>query len=258
MRKDEMYPGAVLRVGVNGRRVESPPEGSARIGHFTAMQVRGKATRGLELHIHRLEEANREMFRIGLDHDRVRMLVRHGLDGIENASVRVYVETLEGETDPATVVTVKEPGDVPSPQRLRSVDYIRPTPHLKHLATQQGAYTRAVRAEGFDDALLTTGHDFIAEASTANVGFFDGSEIVWPEAPLLRGITMQLLDERLGGRAAHRPVHVRDIPAYDGAFVCNARGVAGVSEINELVLPVTHTRVAELRDLYDGIPWDPI
>lgn len=40
-------------------------------GHFTAMQVRGGRTRGLELHLRRLRDANREAFGAGLDHERV-------------------------------------------------------------------------------------------------------------------------------------------------------------------------------------------
>jgi prepilin-type processing-associated H-X9-DG protein len=256
-RQDELYSGALLRIEVDGRRVEASP-GESSIGHFTAMQVRGKATRGLGLHLRRLEEANREMFGIGLDHDRVRALVRHALDTMDDASVRVYVRRLEKAGGPVIVVTVKEPGGIASPQRLRSVDYLRPEPHLKHLDTQQGAFARAVRGEGFDEALLTAGLDLIAEASTANIGFFDGHVVVWPEAPLLRGITMQLLDDRLDGMAIHRPVHRTEIRTFDGAFVCNARGIAPVSKIDEFALADSSPLVAELRDLYDRVPWDPI
>jgi branched-subunit amino acid aminotransferase/4-amino-4-deoxychorismate lyase len=252
-----MYPRAQLRVEVDGHPVDSPPEGP-RVGHFTAMQVRRRATRGLDLHLHRLDEANREMFRIGLDRDRVRALVRHALDATEDASVRVYVQRVENSRDPVIVVTVKHPGGIPSPQRLRSVDYLRPQAHLKHLDTEQGALARAVRAEGFDDALLTDGLHLVAETSTANIGFLEGTVVVWPEAPLLRGITMQLLDDRLDGTAIHRPVHLAEIPRFDGAFVSNARGIARVSEIDDVVLGDSGARIAELCQLYDGVPWDRI
>jgi hypothetical protein len=45
-------------------------------GHFTAMQIRGGRTRGLALHLHRLESANHEMFGVGFDRDHVRTLIR--------------------------------------------------------------------------------------------------------------------------------------------------------------------------------------
>ena len=41
-------------------------------GHFTAMQVRGGRTRGLDLHLARLDAANREMFGQPLDAERCR------------------------------------------------------------------------------------------------------------------------------------------------------------------------------------------
>jgi branched-subunit amino acid aminotransferase/4-amino-4-deoxychorismate lyase len=251
---------ATPRVEVEGRPIEREPSLDGAIGHFTAMQVRGGATRGLGLHLRRLEAANREMFGIGLDRDRVRELVRHALDGTSDASVRVYVRRPEDGADPVTVVTVKEPGGIVSPQRLRTVDYLRPTAHLKHLATEQGACTRIARDAGFDDALLTAGRDTVAEAATANMGFLEGPNVVWPDAPLLRGITMQLLDGRLAreDRSIRRPVRLSDVPAFDGAFVCNARGIADVSAIDETRLPDATAPVRALREAYAAIPWDPI
>ena len=60
-------------------------------GHFTAMQVRNGATRGLALHLARLDAANRELFDLSLDGDRVRARIRHALGDRTDASVRVYV-----------------------------------------------------------------------------------------------------------------------------------------------------------------------
>jgi branched-subunit amino acid aminotransferase/4-amino-4-deoxychorismate lyase len=245
---------------VNGRRVEREPSADQVIGHFTAMQVRGRATRGLELHLHRLENANREMFGIGLDRDHVRELIRRALGTTEDASVRMYVRMLEDGVGPATVVTVKAPGDIVSPQRLQSVDYVRPNPHLKHLSTEQGFYARIAKDAGFDDALLTAGHDLVAEAAIANVGFFRGTTVVWPVAPLFRGITMQLLERWLahGWTTTRRPVPLSEVPSFDGAFVCNARGIANVSAIDDTVLADATARVAELIDIYRQVPWDRI
>ena len=102
-----------MRIEIEGR----PPSAEALwaaasgLGHFTAMQVRRGRTRGLELHVARLEAANHELFGVGLDGNRVREFVRHALGDSMDASVRVYVfETPDDE--PVLMVTVKEPAEL--------------------------------------------------------------------------------------------------------------------------------------------------
>jgi hypothetical protein len=69
------------------------------------------------------------------------------------------------------MVTVKAPGGIDPPQRLRSVRYQRPDAHLKHLGTEQGQRSRRARRDGFDDALLIADDETVSESSTANIGF---------------------------------------------------------------------------------------
>ena len=250
-----------LRIEINGDRVDAEALWSAAsgFGHFTAMQVRSRRTRGLALHLRRLEAANRELFDAGLHHEHIRELVRHALRDVQHASVRVYV--FESDEEPATMVTVRGPCGVSTPQRLQSVCYQRPDAHLKHLATGQGYYSRLARRNGFDDALLTSPEGFVSETAIANIGFFDGSGIVWPDAPLLHGVTMQLLEHRLpelGVRSRRAPVRFTDIAAFDGVFVSNARGIAAVSRLDGLGLPVREERMQMLDDAYVSVPWDPI
>jgi branched-subunit amino acid aminotransferase/4-amino-4-deoxychorismate lyase len=252
-----------MNLEVNGRAVDADTARSlaSSFGHFTAMQVRNGATRGLGLHLRRLEAANRELFELGLDHDRVRELVRHALGETKAASVRVYIHETPSESEPVIVITVKEPGGIQSPQRLRSVDYLRPNAHLKHLATEQGYHTRAAQQAGYDDALLTADGEIVAEAATANVGFFDEDAVVWPDAPLLRGITMQLLEAALpehGIQVRRASIRVRDLGRFEGAFLSNARGIAAVSGIDELDLPEADDRVRMLADAYDAVRWESI
>jgi branched-subunit amino acid aminotransferase/4-amino-4-deoxychorismate lyase len=246
----------VLRIEIDGRvpAVEELWSTTSGFGHFTAMQVRRSKTRGLELHLRRLEMANGELFGAGLDRERVRSFIRHALGEIENASVRVY--GFESDAGPRLMVTVKPPGGVASPQRLQSVRYQRPAAHLKHLATEQGFHSRAAHRNGFDDALLTGLDGTISETAIANIGFFDSSGAVWPDAPLLRGITMQLLEERVPYRRAH--VGLGDIAGFEGAFLSNARGVAAVSEIDGITLPLPAARVEDLRKAYESVSWDAI
>jgi branched-subunit amino acid aminotransferase/4-amino-4-deoxychorismate lyase len=159
------------------------------------------------------------------------------------------------------MVTVKEPGDVTSPQRLQSVHYQRPDAHLKHLATGQGYYSRLARRTGFDDALLTAADGTVSESAIANIGFFDRSGAVWPDAPLLHGITMQLIDNALPelGLATRRaPIRVQDLDSFDGAFLANARGVAAVGRIDDDALVVPTERMNTILDAYASVPWDAI
>jgi branched-subunit amino acid aminotransferase/4-amino-4-deoxychorismate lyase len=223
------------------------------------MQVRARRTRGLALHLARLEAANRELFEAELDDKRVRELIRHALRDVEDASVRVYAFESDGE--PTIMVTVKQPGGVSTPQRLQSVRYQRPDAHLKHLATGQGFYSRLARRNGFDDALLTTSDGVISESSVANIAFFDGSGVVWPAAPFLHGITMQLLERKLvelGVPSRRAPVRLHDIASFEGAFLSNARGVAAVSQVDGMSLPMQARRMETIADAYASVPWDII
>jgi branched-subunit amino acid aminotransferase/4-amino-4-deoxychorismate lyase len=141
------------------------------------------------------------------------------------------------------------------------VDYRRPLPHLKHLATGQAFYTRLAHGEGFDDALLTDPDGVVSETATANICFSDDAGIVWPDAPKLEGITMQLLERVLpdaGVPSRRAPVRLEDVPRFAGAFVTNARGIAAVARVDGAELPVDAARLARLRDAYDSVPWDPI
>jgi len=250
-----------LRIEIDGRRANAEQLWStvSAYGHFTAMQVRGGRTRGLALHLDRLEAANRELFDVGLDRERVRGLILRALRGLEDASVRVYV--FESGEEPAIMVTVKQPGGVSTPQRLQSVRYQRPDAHLKHLATDQGYYSRLARRKGFDDALLTGCDGIVSEVAIANIGFFEGSGVVWPNAPLLRGITMQLLERKLpefGVTSRHATVRLGDIASFEGAFLSNARGVAVVSQVDDITVPMQAERIKTIVDAYASVSWDTI
>jgi prepilin-type processing-associated H-X9-DG protein len=234
-------------------------------GHFTAMQVRGGRVRGLALHLARLDAANRELFGRPLDGDHVRSLIRHALDGGPgDASVRVLVrERADGPGSFRVFVSVRPPYELPddASQSLKSTPYLRPVPEVKRPGDFAHAYyiDRAAEA-GFDDALLVGPDGLVAEAGIANIAFFDGHGVVWPDAPQLAGITMQLVAPRLAALMPSRTAKVRldDVPAMAGAVVTNSRGVAAVSRIDEVELSHAPEFADAVRSAYASVPWDEI
>jgi branched-subunit amino acid aminotransferase/4-amino-4-deoxychorismate lyase len=212
------------------------------------MQVRAGRVHGLDRHLARLDAANREVFGKPLDGEGVRARVREALGGTAAGSVRVVV--VEDEL----LVEVSEPVDPPvTPQRLLSVPYVRPFAHLKHLGTfAQVRHARIARERGYDDALLTGPDGLVAETSIANVGFFAGDRVVWPDTPVLVGTTMQIIEA--GAPTQRRPVRLADLRSYEGAFVANSRGVAPVVAIDDVVFPVVPARLAALAAVYAAAP----
>ena len=263
----------MLKLEVDGRE---PSVGQLRdaaldsYGHFTAMQVRGRRTRGLGLHLARLDAANREVFGAPLDGEHVRALMRHALEGGGgDASVRVIVRAggagaADGVDAPVRVfVAVRPPYEMPgTAQRLKSVPYVRAVPHIKRPGDfGQGFYIDRAADAGYDDALLVGPDGTVAEAGIANIAFHDGHGVVWPDAPVLAGITMQLVAPRTtehGMPSRTARVSLADVPGFAGVCVTNSRGVAPVERIDDTPMPSAPGFVKAMRDAYESVPWDEI
>jgi branched-subunit amino acid aminotransferase/4-amino-4-deoxychorismate lyase len=226
------------------------------------MQVRNGRVRGLRLHLARLDAANREMFGAGLDADAVLGYLRHALGAqTHDASVRVYVYETPG--GPAVMVTVRPPGTMaPEVWRLQTVPYQRSLAHIKHIGDfGQGYFGRLAQRNGFDEALLTGPDGIVCEGSITNIGFSDGTGVLWPAAPALAGITMQILERALAERGVpsrHAPVRVSDLGSFAGAFVTNSHGIAPVGQVDELTLPVDSALMPALTQAYESAGWDQI
>ena len=258
---------AILRIEINGGPATADQlahQAIVNYGHFTAMQVRGGAVRGLALHLSRLDAATQELFGSGLDGELVRAHVRQALGAdIGDASVRVSVFQPDGDERPSIMVVVRPPSDPPAaPQRLTAVSYERPVAHIKHVGTFGQIYFGvAAERAGFDDALLTGPGGVISEGAITNIGFFDGDAVVWPSAPVLAGITMQLVIKALAERGVpsrHDAVHITDLRSFRSVFVTNSLGVVPVGQVDDQLLATDAEFIQNLTQAYESVPWDPI
>jgi branched-subunit amino acid aminotransferase/4-amino-4-deoxychorismate lyase len=254
------------RVEINGRTATADHlqyPALVNYGHFTAMQVRHGRTRGLDLHLSRLDAATRDLFGANLDTGRIREHLRHALADIGDASVRVSVFCPETDDNVSIMVTVRPPADPPdTPQSLKSVPYQRPIPQIKHAGTfAQTYYGRLAKRHGFDDALLTGPGGDICEGAISNIAFYDHTTVIWPDAPCLVGITMQLLEPRLAGYdlpTRRGPVRLADLPSFSAAFVTNSLGIAPVGRIDGTTLPVNPRLMKSVIEIYESVTWEQI
>jgi branched-subunit amino acid aminotransferase/4-amino-4-deoxychorismate lyase len=226
-------------------------------GHFTAMQVRRGRTRGLDLHLSRLEAAHRDVYGRALEGEEVRAGIRHALGGQLDASVRVYGYWA------GQIVTVREPQDMPRrPHSMTAQHFQRPLARLKHVGSWgQGRFREIALAAGFDEALLVDEAGKISEGTITNVGFWRDGTVIWPDAPKLQGITMLVLRRQLtaaGIPQAEGSVRVQDLAGYDGMILCNARGWAPVSRVDNLMISQDQAFIGVIAAAIDGCPWDQI
>jgi branched-subunit amino acid aminotransferase/4-amino-4-deoxychorismate lyase len=249
-----------VRVEVNGEEADEAGRSLLEYegwGHFSAMQVRDGRTPGLDLHLARLEAAHRELYGRVLGGSEVRARIRHALGDQLDASVRVYGYWA------GLIVTVRQPHDMPRrPHSMTAVHFQRPLARLKHVGSwAQGRFLEAALAAGFDEGLLVDETGRISEGTITNVGFWRGGTVIWPDAPKLQGITMLLLRRQLtaaGIRQAEATVRVEDLPSYGGMILCNARGWAPVSRVDELVLAQDQAFTGIIAAAIDRCPWDEI
>jgi branched-subunit amino acid aminotransferase/4-amino-4-deoxychorismate lyase len=162
------------------------------------------------------------------------------------------------------MITVAEPpSPLAGPLRLQVQTYAREAPELKHTATfGLMRARRAAKAAGVDDALFADRDGIISEGSLWNIGFLSGDTVVWPQAPMLAGVAQALVDAGLvtvGLRSETRPVHLDDLPRFDGAFICNsATPACPVSAIDATVYAIDAARLDRLAAAYAAADPQPI
>ncbi|BEL02956.1 aminotransferase class IV family protein [Actinoplanes sichuanensis] len=231
-------------------------------GHYTSMQVRGRAVAGLDLHLARLREASAELFPDdpAPPDGMVIELIGHALRAERDASVRVTI--LPGMD---VMVSVSAPAvETPRPPlRVRTVRFGRDLPHLKHRGTlAQTHLAMEARRAGFDDVLFLGPGDVISEGSVWNVVFWDGDRVVWPQAPMLAGITMQVLRRTLTSLDVPqitRPISLPETAGLPAAAATNSHFPdQAIQTIDEIDFPLYGHLTTILRKGWNAVPWQAI
>lgn len=195
----------------NGRPADAEdlaPLAFAGYAHFTAMQVRDRRVRGLDLHLARLRDASGELFGRHLPDELVLEQIRDALAGAPaNVSLTCFISSRPGEFAPAgdnidldVLVKVTDPATPPAgPLSLDVVEHERYLPGVKHVGeVAKTLLLRRANVRGFDDAVFTDRSGRLSEATIWNLAIWDGQSVIWPRAEVLRGVTMQTLARRLG------------------------------------------------------------
>ena len=231
-------------------------------GHFTSMQVSDGAVRGLDLHMQRIEDATRRLFGTSLDIPAVRAHMRHILDGEHGQfSLRLNVfsrqlqrERMDEPAKPDVLITLGPARTAHvTPLRVKAFRHQRTLAEVKHVGTfELFHHRRLAQQQGYDDALFMDATGAVSEGSIWNIGFFDGQGIVWPDAPQLRGVSMQLLQQGLRERGivtTTRRIELAQVGAFRSAFFtnsgCPVRAIARIDATDFKVDP-------ELVDLMEA------
>lgn len=236
-------------------------------GAYTSFRVEEGGVRGLDLHLARLDASAIELFGQPVGQDRLRTLMRSALGNRHDAWLRVSlfsnaISNRHPTTQGAPRVMVglfDPPSSLGDGIRVQLQSYEREAPHVKHVATFGLLRARRVaKAAGFDDALFVNRDGLISEGTLWNIGFRYGDTIVWPEAPMLAGVTQALLANGLSARGitqVTRPVVTADLASFDTAFLCNSATPAGsIIAIGEHAFAADAALIARLSDAWASQP----
>ena len=248
------------------------PLALTNVGHFTSMRVSDDGSiRGLTLHMERLVRDCKIVWGADLDTALVRKYVRQSLDGQSGpcvVRVTIYDPKVEmghpsDADEPHILVSVRDAGALPpEPLRAMSVSYKRDLPEVKHIGLFGALHARGTaQRAGFGDALFVGPDGLVSEGGTWNVAFIDGNgTVVWPQAPVLPGVTMALL-QQYGTCVEHRtaPVTLAQAKRMAAVFATNTSiGVRALSAIDDQELHIEHPVLDTLRETYLSIPGETL
>ncbi|KQP40161.1 aminotransferase class IV family protein [Methylobacterium sp. Leaf106] len=259
------------RAWIDGRSAtasDPAPLAFAGFAHFTAMQVRDRRVRGLDLHLDRLRDGSQALFGRIMPEERIRDALRIAVaDAPGDLSLTATVFLRSGEfrvgdaTDECSIlVRTFPPDDGPAgPLKLALTPHERWRPEVKHVGESAKTHLlREAARQGFDDAAFVDRQGRIGEATIWNLAFLDGATVTWPQAGILAGVTMGILRRRLTalGVAQREAVVAADgLGEFSGAVAMNSwtPGVA-VASIGTVTLPRSGDLAALLHRAYRTEP----
>lgn len=258
----------VQRNGREATAEELAPLAFAGYAHFTAMQVRGGQVRGLDLHLERLRVTSLELFGQALPENRMRSYLREALKaGPADLSLIATVYSPTGEftvagsdIEPEVLVRTGPAASGPEgPLKLAMFEHERFLPAVKYVGEVAKTYfLRKAAEQDFDDAAFVDRRGRLSEGSIWNLAFWDGDSVVWPEAEMLGGTTMDIVRRQLdyiGVPQRVQAVTRADLATFAGCVVMNSwtPGVA-VHRIGSVPLPEAPSFLKLLHRVYQAEP----
>lgn len=236
--------------------------------HFTAMQMRNHAVKGLDLHIERLQKATRSLFKQELDvSDVEKQLSTVARLSPPDASLTVTLYSSDGEftprSDNATLnVLIKTAPPHNGPTKalsLKSFAHQRPLAHIKHVGeVGKTFFMRQAHEYGFDDALFVDLEGFVTEGSIWNIALWDGETVIWPDGELLAGTMMESLKRQLSKLGiSHKTDRVKfdKLSQYRGAVLLNSwTPSVPITQIDSISFPDSSALEQILKDAYTFEP----
>ncbi|MFE6779076.1 aminotransferase class IV family protein [Streptomyces sp. NPDC057702] len=245
------------------------PLALTNFGHFTTMRVEADGSvRGLRLHLDRLARDCATVFGTDLDTGYVRDLIRDAVSPQRGPCVvrttlhdpTINMNNPAAATTPRPLISVRPAAAPPSaPLRALSLTYERDLPEVKHVGLFGTLWARrTAQHAGYDDALFVGRDGLVSEGGTWNVGFVDDQDtVVWPQAPVLPGITMTLLQRRIAHRVA--PLTLAEATTMSAAFATNVSiGVRPLATLDTTGFAPDHPVLKQLQAAYQSIPGEPL
>ena len=143
----------------------------------------------------------------------------------------------------------------------------RPNPKAFHIHAKAGGHyvnsilaSQEAKAKGYDEAILTDMHGYIAEASSANIFFENNGILYTPQlGNILPGITRATviqLCQQLNIQVVEGNFPPEQMQAADGAFLCGtAAEIVGMASFNQIPFkkPFTDTLGSIIQTQYTNL-----
>lgn len=256
---------------INGKPVQDAeliPFAFSGFAHFTAMQVRDRCVKGIDLHLKRLRDASIALFGAALPDEQILRCLRQAIDaGTPSMSLTATIYSTHGEftaagmgIQPSILVRTAPPSNGPAgPLRLAVVEHERSLASIKHVGEGAKTYYLYKAVEhGFDDAVFIDRHERLSEATIWNLVFWDGESVIWPRADILTGTMMGVVQRqlaRMGIAQQNRDIRPNDLAGMSGAAIMNSwtPGVL-VTAIGTTPILESHQFMSLLKRAYDAEP----